>query len=300
MKTAQDRVDTLVAQTLQLRADYNMANLLCNPTSEGLEHCKTAAAAWVAYQSASSTLDSAQTALQEAAVAGSSASNLDTAQATFAASQAAANDAVTGEQWAAWVAAAAKLDAATTALAAAERGPLAAQMHAANADLVAAQDASRTLLSPSAAEWKDVLEAKHAVRAARAGVRAATAAARLTTDELSAASSDLNNLLTAIQAQQAAAAADNTAAAPTTTELVRFERINIGFTLVPDSSPALLGVSYSGAVGAGDQQQALSGRFMVDASVADSEEFGLMLSEVLRDDALIGLRKAYRSLSALL
>lgn len=294
---------------MQLRADYNLANVLCNPTTEGLDFCKAAAAAWARYQSASAALDTAQTSLQEAAVSGPTAQQLKAAKANFAARQAAANEVVSGKEWAAHAAAAAKLQAATAALKEAEEGVVSAQMHAAHADYATAQDASQVLLSTAGQEYLAVREAKHAVKAARSGLKAATGVARLSPEDLAAAHQDLSALLVQVQRQQealaAAAASDPATPAYSVTAsadlqgLVRFDRINVGMELTPGGAAAMLGVSYSGAVSSG-QQQMLMGHFMVDASDSGSDELGLMVGEVLRDDALSGIKATHRSLAALM
>lgn len=310
MKTAQDRVDALMAQTLQLRADYNAANMLCDPTPQGTEHCKTAAAAWFQYQLASAALDAAQTALQEAATVGPSAQSLQAVKARFATQQAVANEVVSGAEWAAHTAATAKLQSAMAALVEAEQGRVAARMRAANDDFVRAQQTSRQLLSAASTEYAAVRDAKHALKAARAGLKAATAVGRLTHDELAAAAQDLSALLAQLQTQAAAVsripdAASNTppAAPADSTGLVKFDRLDVGVNLAPSEQPdvpLLLAVSYSGAVTTGEQQQPLMGRFQVDVTDSSGEELGLMLVEVLRDDALSAIRMTHRSLAALL
>lgn len=314
VNTAQDRVDYLLSQTLQLRADYNAANMLCNPTPQGLQDCKTAAAAWVQYQSASAALDVAQTALQEASTVGPSAQSLQRAKARFSHQQAVANEVVAGQEWASHSAAAAKLQAAMTALIDAETGRVAAQMRAANNDFTRAQAASRGLLSTAAQQYVAVRDAKHALKAARAGLKAATAVGRLSPEDLLAASADLASVLGQLQSQAAAVARLAIKGAPSAPAanvhqiegLVKFDQINIGMDMKPpegakqSDSPVLLSVSYSGAVGSGNQQKPLMGRFQVDVTDSSSEELGLMLAEVLRDDALNGIRSMYRSLAALL
>jgi hypothetical protein len=305
VKQAQERVDSLLATTLQLRASYNTANLMCNPTPQALEQCKTAAVAWVLYRSTSAALDAAQTELQEAAIASTTAQKLQTAKAAFIAHQAVANDVVTGSEWARLAAATAKLQAATAAFAEAEHGRLAAQMRRANADFAQAQESSRTLLSPEGAEYQAVREAKDALKAARAGLRAATAVPRLTPAELSAAAHDLSSILAQIQAQKAALEAARSSADPVATAaaiggLVRFDQINIGTILDPSNPQVTLSVSYSGAVGSGDQHKPLSGLFRLDVADSSAEELGLVLAEVLRDDALNAIRATHRSLAALL
>jgi hypothetical protein len=310
MKTAQDRMDTLMAQTLQLRAEYNAANMLCDPTPQGTELCKTAAAAWSRYQSVSAALETSQTALQEAATVGPSAQSLRAAKARFATQQAVANEVVTGAEWAAHTAATAKLQSAMAALVEAEQGRAAARMRAANDGFVHAQETSRQLLSEVSAEYTAVRDAKQALKAARAGLKAATAVGRLTKDELAAAAQDLSAVLAQIQIQAAElsrlvdAAGTSLPAAPADSSgLVRFDRINVGMTLAPSeqpNAPVLLAVSYSGAVTAGEQQQPLMGRFQVDVTDSGGEELGLMLGEVLRDDAVNAIRTAHRSLAAVL
>lgn len=302
IKTAHDRVDLLLSQTLQLRADYNAANMLCNPSPQGLEDCRAAAAAWVQYHAASVALDVAQTALQEEATVGASAQALHAAKARFATQQAVANEVVVGKEWAAHTAATAKLQAAKAALDEAEQGRVAAHMRAANAEFVRAQDTARQLLSTSAPEYTAVRDAKHALKAARAGLKAATAVGRLSPEELAAASQDLASLVAQLQAQ-AAALARSEGAQQAADALVRFESINVGMNLAPAAQPGepvLLAVSYSGAVGAGDQQKPLMGRFQLDAADSSSEELGLILAEVLRDDALSAIRATHRSLASLL
>lgn len=301
IKTAHDRVDLLLSQTLQLRADYNAANMLCNPSPQGLEDCRTAAAAWVQYHAASVALDVAQTALQEEATVGASAQALHAAKARFVAQQAVANEVVIGKEWAAHTAATAKLQAAKAALDEAEQGRVAARMRAANAEFVKAQDTARQLLSTAASEYIAVRDAKHALKAARAGLKAATAVGRLSPEELAAASQDLTSLVAQLQAQAAALA--RAEGAQQADALVRFESINVGMNLAPAAQPGepvLLAVSYSGAVGAGDQQKPLMGRFQLDAADSSSEELGLVLAELLRDDALSAIRATHRSLASLL
>jgi hypothetical protein len=312
VKQAQERVDALLAITLQLRASYNAANLLCNPTAQALEQCKAAAVAWVLYRSTSAALDAAQTELQEVATASTTAQKLQTAKAAFSAQQALANDVVVGSEWARRAAAAAKLQAATAAFAEAEHGRVAAQMRRANAEFVQAQEVSRTLLSPEGAEYQAVREAKDALKAARAGLRAATAVPRLTPAELSAAAQELSSILAQVNVQKAtleAAISSANAAAPATAAsagvadvggLVRFNQINVGTVLDPTNPQVALSVSYNGAVGSGDQQKALSGLFRLDVTDRSAEELGLVLAEILRDDALNAIRATHTSLAALL
>lgn len=296
MSTAQQRVDTLLMQTLQLRADYNTANMLCTPAPDALQHCKAAASAWMQYQSASAALDSAETALQEAATVGPSAQKLQRAKSNFVAIQAAANDVITGGEWATRAAAAAKLQAATAALHEAEKGRVAQSLQAANAALVQAQEQSRALLSMTAQELRAVSEAKHALKAARTGLKTATAAVRLSLEELTEASQDLSSLLAQITEQVTALTQNPTASAA---GLVRVDQINVGVGLEPGSPSVLMGISYDGAVRSGSQQKALSGRLFMDVSDS-SEEFGVMLHGVLRDSVLDAFRTLHRSLAALL
>jgi hypothetical protein len=303
IKTAHDRVDMLLAQTLQLRADYNAANMLCNPSPQGLEDCKAAAAAWVQYHAASVALDVAQTSLQEEATVGASAQALQAAKARFATQQAVANEVVVGKEWAAHTAATSKLQAAKAALDEAEQGRVAARMRAANAEFVRTQETARQLLTTAAPEYTAVRNAKHALKAARAGLKAATAVGRLAPEELAAAAHDLAGLLEQLAAQAAALARTDSEGAQQADVLVRFDRINVGMDLAPAAQPGepvLLAVSYSGAVGAGDQQKPLMGRFQMDVADSSSEELGLVLAEVLRDDALAAIRSTHRSLASLL
>lgn len=295
---AQQRVDTLLAQTLQLRADYNAANTLCTPAPEGLERCKAAAAAWVKYQSASTALDTAQTALQQAATSGPSAQSLRSAKESFVAWQATASGVITGREWAARAAAATKLQAGLAALHEAENGGNAVRLQGANAALVQAQEASRVVLSANGTELKTVGDAKQGLRAARGSLKAATAASRLTAEELSAASQDLDSLLTQVQAQLTATQTDN-AAPHQASALIRFDQLNVGFSLGQQGPSALAAVSYSGVVTSGGQQKTMVGDFQVDVS-SSSDELGSVISEVLRDSVVDSLRAIHRSLAAVL
>jgi hypothetical protein len=234
---------------------------------------------------------------------------------------------VSGREWSAHAAANAKLAAATASLYEAHHGPVAAAAAAANSGFVRAQETNREVLTSAGVEYVAVRDAKHAMKAARSGLKAATAVSRLSPEELAAASQDLATLLAQIQRQQAALAAaagvdaaatsDAAAAAAAAaagahgiaaaaavadagSPLVRFENIQVGLNLAPSQGPVLLGVSYNGAVGSGEQQQMLMGQFQVDASDSSSEELGLTLADVLRNDVLSALKTRHRSLSALM
>jgi hypothetical protein len=233
---------------------------------------------------------------------------------------------VSGREWSAHAAANAKLAAATASLYEAHHGPVAAAAAAANSGFVRAQETNREVLTSAGVEYVAVRDAKHAMKAARSGLKAATAVSRLSPEELAAASQDLATLLAQIQRQQAALAAaagvdaaatsDAAAAAAAAagahgiaaaaavadagSPLVRFDNIQVGLNLAPSQGPVLLGVSYNGAVGSGEQQQMLMGQFQVDASDSSSEELGLTLADVLRNDVLSALKTRHRSLSALM
>jgi hypothetical protein len=214
----------------------------------------------------------------------------------------------------------------------AHHGPVAAAAAAANSGFVKAQEVSREVLTTAVVEYVAVRDAKHVMKAARSGLKAATAVSRLSPEELAAASQDLTVLLVQIQRQQAAlaatagldaaAASDAAAAAAAAaaeavvvgangiaaaaavadagSPLVRFDNIQVGLNLAPSQGPVLLGVSYNGAVGSGEQQQMLMGQFQVDASDSSSEELGLTLADVLRNDVLSALKTRHSSLSALM